>query len=71
MLISVGKNMRYQILKNLLSAHGQIADSGNISALIALTKFLLKLSKQFDNEFFELGQKEQTCSTEEPPDKGQ
>lgn len=71
MLISVGKNMRYQVLKNLLSAHGQIADSGNISGLIALTKLILKLSKQFDDEFFELGQEEQTCSTERPPDKCQ
>ncbi len=62
MLISVGKNMRYQVLKNLLSAHGQIADSGNISGLIALTKLILKLSKQFDDEFFELGQEEQVCS---------
>ena len=71
MVISVGKNIRCQIAKNLLSAHGQIADSGNVNALIVLTKFILKLSKQFDDEFFELRPKEQACSTESPPDKGQ
>ena len=70
-VISVGKNIRCQIAKNLLSVHEQIADSGNVNALIVLTKFILKLSKQFDNEFFELRPEEQTCGSESPPDKGQ
>ena len=42
MVISVGKNIRCQIAKNLLSAHGQIADSGNVNALIVLTKFIAR-----------------------------
>jgi len=70
-VISVGKNIRCQIAKNLLSGHKQIADSGNVNALIVLTKFILKLSKQFDDEFFELRPEEQACSPESPPDKGQ
>lgn len=64
MRVSMGKDMRCRIVKNLLSAHQQIADSGNVNALIVLTKFILKLSKQFDDEFFELGQKEQAYSSE-------
>ena len=71
MRVSMGKDMRCRIVKNLLSAHQQIADSGNVNALIVLTKFILKLSKQFDDEFFELRPKEQACSSESPPDKGQ
>lgn len=69
MVISAGKNLRLQIVKNLLSAHKQIADSGNINALIVLTKFMLKISKQFDNELLEFWPKEQTCSSESPPDE--
>ena len=71
MRISIGKNIRCQIAKNLLSAHKRIADSGNVNALIMLTKFVLKLSKQFDDEFLELRQEEQTCNPEGPPNKSQ
>lgn len=70
MKVSIGKDIRHRMIKNLLSAHKQVADSGNVNSLIVLTKFILKLSKQFDDELFELGSKEQDCSSEEPPNKG-
>ena len=35
-----------EVIKNLLSAHKRIADSGNVSDLIKLSRYLLRVSKQ-------------------------
>ena len=53
MMVRAGKAIREQIMKNLLFAHERIAEHGETKALIVLSKFILKFSKQFDNEFFD------------------
>lgn len=35
-----------EVMKNLLSAHKRIADSGEVSDLIRITKYLLRLSEK-------------------------
>lgn len=57
-LISVGKNMRQKVIKNLLKAQERIADSGNAKENIRMAKFLLKTSKEFDNDIEQLSFKE-------------
>lgn len=69
MKISVGKDIRHRIAANLLSAHKQMADSGYVDLLIVLTKFILKFSRQFDDDFFELRQEEHDSNSEYPPNK--
>lgn len=71
MMVRAGKTIREQIMKNLLFAHGQIAEHGETKALIVLSKFILKFSKQFDNEFFDLRFKEDENCCEAPPDCSQ
>lgn len=38
------------VLKNLLSAHERIANSGSVSDLIRLSKYLLRLANKRDDE---------------------
>ena len=44
-----GFYIRKTVIKNLLSAHRKIADRGNVKSLIILTKFILKISNQFND----------------------
>jgi len=67
--IKVGSYIRNSVLKNLLHAHERIAGEGDIRGLICLSKFILKLSKQFDNELFDFRLKESDDCAEAPPDK--
>lgn len=67
--VNSGTYIREQVLKNLLCAHKRIADKGNVSALINLSKFILKLSKKFDNGIFNFGEEDSNDSAKNPPDK--
>ena len=58
MQINYGSSIREQAIKNLLSAQEMIAEKGNARAIIMLTKFILNVSHQFDQELLELQQKE-------------
>lgn len=39
-----------KLIENLLMAHKELAEIGSVKPLIILTKFIFRLSKQFDNE---------------------
>lgn len=49
-----GSFIREQVITNLLSAQEKMADKENEKALIALSKFILKLSCQFDDEVLQV-----------------
>lgn len=46
MLISRKQMIKDEVIKNLLSAHKRIAESGSPSEIIRLSRYLLKLAKQ-------------------------
>ncbi len=46
MLISSKQQIEDAVIQNLLSAHKRIADSGNVVAIIVLSKYLLRLSQK-------------------------
>lgn len=60
-----------KVIKNLLYANKRIAEKGDAKAIIALTKFILKISKEFDDELLYLGLEECNESTEKPPKKSE
>ena len=64
-----GFYIRKTVIKNLLSAHRKIADRGNVKSLIILTKFILKISNQFNDMLIDLGLEENDNSSDKPPDK--
>lgn len=64
-----GFYIRKTVIKNLLSAHRKIAEKGSVSDVIALTKFVLKVSDKFDNILLDLGLEYRNESAECPPDK--
>ena len=39
-----------KLIENLLMAHKELAEIGSVKPLIILTKYIIRLSKQFDNE---------------------
>ena len=60
--------IRKTVVKNLLSAHRKIADRGNAKSLIILTKFILKISNQFNDMLIDLELEENDNSPDKPPD---
>ena len=56
--------IREQAIKNLLSAQEKIAETGNEKALIALSKFILKISYRFDNKVLQLSSGQGNADTE-------
>lgn len=44
-----------EIIKNLLSAHKRIADSGNAKEIISITRYLLSLANKLDNKIIYIG----------------
>lgn len=48
--------IREQAIKNLLSAQRKMAAKGNAKGLIAVTKFILSISHQFDGEMLKISQ---------------
>lgn len=53
-----GSFIREQVITNLLSAQEKMADKENEKALIALSKFILNLSRQFDDEVLQVNFKQ-------------
>lgn len=58
MRTNYGSFLREQAIKNLLSTQEKIAETGNVKALIALSKFILKISRQFDDEVLQVNFKQ-------------
>lgn len=71
MQINYGSFIREQAIKNLLSTQEKIAETGNARAIIMLTKFILNISHQFDQELLELGFVVDKENSEHPPDKSE
>ena len=53
-----GSFIREQVITNLLSAQEKMANKENEKALIALSKFILKVSRQFDDEVLQVNFKQ-------------
>lgn len=70
MKINIGSYIREQIIKKLLNAHKRIADNGTVLDLIRLSKFLQKISKQFDDQLFEVRLEEHENCADSPPNRG-
>lgn len=49
-----GSIIRDEVIKNLLSAHRRIAEMGEASEAIKLSKYLLRISKNTDNVFINI-----------------
>ena len=58
MRTNYGSFIREQAITNLLSAQEKMADKENEKALIALSKFILNLSRQFDDEVLQVNFKQ-------------
>ena len=59
--------IRQEVIKILLSNLDRIAAEGNVKETIALSKYILKLSKQSDQECFELCIEQCNCPENAPP----
>lgn len=64
MQTNYGSYIREQAIKNLLSAQEKMADKENEKALIALSKFILKISYRFDNKVLQLSSEQGNAGTE-------
>lgn len=64
MRTNYGSFIREQAIKNLLSAQEKMADKENEKALIALSKFILKISYRFDNKVLQLSSEQGNAGTE-------
>lgn len=49
MLISRKRAVKDEVIKNLLSAHERIANSGSAVEIIRLSKYLMRLTEQGDD----------------------
>lgn len=64
MQTNYGSFIREQVITNLLSTQEKIAETGNEKALIALSKFILKVSHQFDDEVLQLSSEQDNAGAE-------
>ena len=64
MRTNYGSYIREQAIKNLLSTQEKIAETGNVKTLIALSKFILKISYRFDNKVLQLSSEQGNAGTE-------
>ena len=62
--MNYGSFIREQAIKNLLSAQEKMADKEDEKALIALSKFILKISYRFDNKVLQLSSEQGNAGTE-------
>lgn len=69
MTVNHGDYIRGNVIKNLLRANKRLADQGTAVDVIRLSRFMLKLSRQFDKELLELRAEECKPCAESPPDK--
>ena len=63
MRTNFGSFIREKAIKNLLSTQEKIAETGNVKAIIALSKFILKVSRQFDDEVMQVSFKQDDDGT--------
>lgn len=54
MLVSVKRQLNGTILENLMAAHKRLSHSGNVLHLIILTRFILRLLKERQDELVEV-----------------
>lgn len=54
--VDYGFFIREKAIKNLLSTQRKMAAKGNAEGLIAVTKFILSISHQFDGEMLKISQ---------------
>ena len=64
MRTNYGSYIREQAIKNLLSAQEKMADKEDEKALIALSKYILKISYRFDNKVLQLSSEQGNAGTE-------
>ena len=64
MRTNYGSYIREQAIKNLLSAQEKMADKEDEKALIALSKFILKISYRFDNKVLQRSSEQGNAGTE-------
>lgn len=57
-------------MKNLLLAHERIAGEGDVKSIVMLSKFILQLSKSFNNELLELRSEKDNDAHNTPPNEG-
>lgn len=68
--ILISEHIRKQVIKNLLLAHERIAGEGDVKSIVMLSKFILQLSKSFNNELLELRSEKDNDAHNTPPDEG-
>lgn len=68
MFVSVGGNIEDQAIKNLLSAHRRMADSGNATEIIRLTKYILKIAGKRKDMLMSVMSEVQTRQEDKPVD---
>lgn len=71
MKISYGKFIRDKAIENLILAQERIAEKGNATEIIFITKFILKSSKKLDNHLLDLGFEKDEQYTNAPPNKNE
>ena len=54
MKILYGATIRDTAIRNLMLAQERISEEGNAAEIISITKFMLKISKKFDNQMLEM-----------------
>lgn len=65
-----GEYIRDEILRNLLTAHKRLAETGSAKEVVLLSKVILKLSDKFDDKVLQLGLVERQEDYGSPPDDG-
>ena len=70
MKVLISEHIRKQIVKNLLLAHERIAGEGDVKSIVMLSKFILQLSKNFNNELLELRSEKDNDAHNTPPNEG-
>lgn len=69
--VSLKSYIKKTVLKNLLLAHERIAKEGNTKEIIYLSKYILRLTKNGQDEIFYLRTEKDKKSTDEPPKKSE
>lgn len=64
--VNAGGYIRDIVMKNLLIAHKRIADAGDILMLIKLSRFILKLSKNYNDELIDFWSEKCSDGAENP-----
>lgn len=66
MLVSSKKLIEDEVMKNLLTAHERLADSGTVSEIIRLSKHILRLADKRHDVLVDVVAKDQEQRRDEP-----